>query len=211
MANKKTTENIAADISEKPKKEAVSTNSENDVLKAKIAEQEAQIAAMMEKMQLLLAGVNVNTEKPKKSRSIKFINLVPGSLNLRGNRYYNIANQFESRMIPEGEAKAIVSNMPRTISDGLVYIADKEFIDECELDGVYEEILNDKTLKDLLKCKPEDVCDVYLNACDAQKQIIIDMVSNKKMNGEYIDANILIELGKLCGKDLVNIEPMSEE
>ena len=55
--------------------------------------------------------------------------------------------------------------------------------------------------------KPANQFMAEYNACsEGQKKIIIDMVVTKKMNGENIDANILVELGKNCGRDLMNIE-----
>ena len=52
---------------------------------------------------------------------------------------------------------------------------------------------------------------VYKNASESQKRIIVDMVVEKQINNEQIDANILISLGKLCGMDLIGIEPLDKE
>lgn len=194
---------------------ADTTIDETAALKAKIAEQEKQMADLMAQMKLMMqaqVGAGVVEQKSKKpTRSIKFINLVAGGLTLKGNRFYHIDNQFGYKMIPEGEAHAIVNNMPNTIANGLVYIADDDFIAECELDGVYQDLLSDKQMKELLKKSADDVCAIYKNAPDAQKQIIVDMVANRKMEGLPIDANIVVALGKLCGKDLMAIEPEDDE
>lgn len=185
---------------------------ETEALKAKIAEQEKQMAEMMAQMKLMMqAQMGVNNQPVKSNKSIKFISLVTGGLSLKGNRMYHIDKQFGYKMIPEGEAKAIVANMPNTIANGLVYIADKDFIAECELDGVYEEILSDKQLKELLSRSADDVVEIYKSASPMQKQIIIDMVSNRRMNGMPIDANIVVEISKLCGKNLMEIEPEEDE
>ena len=186
---------------------------ENETLKAKIAEQEQQMADLMAQIKILMQAQTqtVAPVEEKKARSIKFISLVQGGLSLRGNRMYHIDKQFGYKMIPEGEAAAIVSNMPNTIANGLVYIADKDFISRMELDGVYEEILSDKQLKDLLQQNANDVCEIYKQASFAQKEIIVDMIENRKLNGLPIDANIVVEIGKLCGKDLMSITPEEEE
>lgn len=186
---------------------------ENEALKAKIAEQEQQMADLMAQIKVMMQAQaqTVVPVEEKKARSIKFISLVQGGLSLRGNRMYHIDKQFGYKMIPEGEAAAIVSNMPNTIANGLVYIADKDFISRMELDGVYEEILSDKQLKDLLQKNANDVCEIYKQASPAQKEIIVDMVINRKLNGLPIDANIVVEIGKLCGKDLMGITPEEEE
>lgn len=183
-------------------------------LKAKLAAQEKQMAEMMAKMQEMM---NAQMATPtsviadnKKTRSIKFINLASGGLTLKGNRFYHMDKQFDSRMIPESEARAIVNNMPNTMVSGVVYIADADFVREVELDGAYAEMLSDEQVKSLLHKSATEVCDIYRNASDTQKRIIVDMVSDRRLEGLPVDANIVVELGKLCGKDLMGIEPENE-
>lgn len=205
----------------RPKNEAtakvtdMSVVEDNDTaaLKAKIAEQEKQMAEMMAQMKLMMqaqAGTAMAAEK-KLNRNIKFINLSNGSLVLRGNRFHIIDGQFASKQIPESEARTIISNMPNAVNDGLCYIADADFVREMELDGLYEDILDDKQLKNLLNQNAADVCEIYRNASESQQKIIVDMIENRKLNGLSVDANIVIEIGKLCGKDLMAIEPDTDE
>lgn len=187
---------------------------ENEALKAKIAEQEQQMADLMAQIKVMMqaqAATNPVNLEEKATRGIKFISLVPGGLTLKGNRMYHIDKQFGYKMIPESEARAILSNMPNTIASGMVYIADREFVNKNDLSGVYEEILSDKQLKELLQRNANDVCEIYQQASLAQKEIIVDMVVNRKLNGLPIDANIVVEIGKLCGKDLMSIEPEETE
>lgn len=197
--------------------EAVETNpaiEENEALKAKIAEQEQQMADLMAQIKVMMqaqAATNPVNIEEKAARGIKFISLVPGGLTLKGNRMYHIDKQFGYKMIPESEARAILSNMPNTVASGMVYIADKEFVNKNDLSGVYEEILSDKQLKELLQQNANDVCEIYKQASMAQREIIVDMVVNRKLNGLPIDANIVVEIGKLCGKDLMSITPEEDE
>lgn len=190
------------------------TTEENEALKAKIAEQEQQMADLMAQIKVMMqaqAATNPINVEEKAARGIKFISLVPGGLTLKGNRMYHIDKQFGYKMIPESEARAILSNMPNTIASGMVYIADREFVNKNDLSGVYEEILSDKQLKELLQRNANDVCEIYQQASMAQREIIVDMVVNRKLNGMPIDANIVVEIGKLCGKDLMSITPEEEE
>lgn len=213
MANTKKIKSAEAEVVET----AEVTNSaveENEALKAKIAEQEQQMADLMAQIKVMMqaqAATNPVNIEEKAARGIKFISLVPGGLTLKGNRMYHIDKQFGYKMIPESEARAILSNMPNTIASGMVYIADKEFVNKNDLSGVYEEILSDKQLKGLLQQNANDVCEIYKQASMAQREIIVDMVVNRKLNGLPIDANIVVEIGKLCGKDLMSITPEEEE
>lgn len=213
MANTKKVKSTEAEVVET----AEVTNSavdENEALKAKIAEQEQQMADLMAQIKVMMqaqAATNPVNIEEKAARGIKFISLVPGGLTLKGNRMYHIDKQFGYKMIPESEARAILSNMPNTVASGMVYIADKEFVNKNDLSGVYEEILSDKQLKELLQQNANDVCEIYKQASMAQREIIVDMVVNRKLNGLPIDANIVVEIGKLCGKDLMSITPEEEE
>lgn len=213
MANTKKVKSTEVEVA----KTAEVTNSaveENEALKAKIAEQEQQMADLMAQIKVMMqaqAATNPVNIEEKAARGIKFISLVPGGLTLKGNRMYHIDKQFGYKMIPESEARAILSNMPNTVASGMVYIADKEFVNKNDLSGVYEEILSDKQLKELLQQNANDVCEIYKQASMAQREIIVDMVVNRKLNGLPIDANIVVEIGKLCGKDLMSITPEEEE
>ena len=191
-------------------------DTEKEQLKAQLAEQQKRMEEMMAQMQVLMQAQSnvetpVKTTTERKSRSIKFINLVPGALNLKGTRAHRIEGQFASRMIPESEARVIVNNMPETVSSGMVYIADAEFVKEMELSDAYDNILSDKQLQDILHKNANDVCDIYQNAPEAQKAIIISMIANKCMDGIPVDANILMRLGEISGVDFLDIEPLDDK
>lgn len=192
----------------------VEAANESDALKETIAKQQEQMQEMMAQIALLMKAQSAPTapaEQPKKQSNIKFINLTAGSMNLRGTRMYNIPKQFGFKMLGEAEARLVVNNMPNAIADGYIYIANKAFVHECELDDLYANMLDDAQLKALLNENANDVCEVYKNASEGQKRIILDMVSDKRLNGQPVDANILVELGKLSGVDFMNIDPLDDK
>lgn len=186
---------------------------EKEELQKKLLEQEKQMKELQEKLDLLLKGslINPNENKKKDKRTIKFVNMTSGGFTVRGNRFYHLDKQFDFISLSENEAKTVVANMPQSIVNGLLYITDKDFVEECELDGIYENLIDENTLKNLLKNNSMEVCNIYKNASDEQKKIIIDMIINKRINKESIDANILVELGNLCGRRLIDIEPLETE
>lgn len=193
-------------------KQTTKVDKEKEELEKKIKEQAAQMKALQEKLDLLLSGSLLNNNQEKKpKRNIKFVNMTSGGFNIRGTRLYHLDKQFDSLSFPENEAKVIVNNMPQSIASGLLYIADAQFVEECELDGVYQNLIDEDTLKNLLKHSVSDICEIYKNASEEQKKIIVDMIVDKKINNIPVDANVLVELGKLCGKKLIDIEPLNEE
>lgn len=197
------------------KKEAVPVvDKEKEQLKAQLAEQQKHMEEMMAQMQVLMQAQSNSTTPTKPSnpnKQIVFINMTAGGLNLKGTRMYHIDSQFGTRSVQESEARVIVANMSNTIASGYVYIPDNEFLESCNMGGVYDGMLNDEQMKTLLNQDANYVCDVFENATDSQKRIIIDMVSDRQLNGKPVDANILVRLGKLTGVDFLNIEPLEEE
>lgn len=174
---------------------------ENELLKKQMEAMQAQMELLAKQMTMNANTNNTINQKPE--RNIEFINMVPGTLVLKGNQIWKIEGQFNSRSFLEREARIIVNNMQNTIRSGYVYIADSDFIKENELAEVYNTMLSDKQLKDLLNKKFDEVVEIYKTVPKAQQDIIVSMIKEKKESGVQIDANILIKIGELCGQDLL--------
>lgn len=189
---------------------------EKELLKEKLASQEKEMSDLKAQMEMLLKSLSNKEEKDNdkiknNKKTIKFINMTTGGFTIRGTRLYHLDKQFDFQVFSESEARVIVNNMPNSIANGQLYIADHNFVEECELDYIYESLIDEKTLKDLLNKNSEDVCEIYKNASDSQKKIIVDMITEKQINEEKVDANVLVDLGKLCGIDFMKIEPLEKE
>lgn len=179
---------------------------ENEALKAQMAEMKAQMETMMK----IIGNQTAPAEQKKSKKNIKFVNLSNGGISMRGTRMHSMEKQFEVRSFSEAEARSIVVNTPNLIREGFVYIMDSDFVEDNDLSDIYENLLDDKQMAELLSKDSAYVIDVYKNASDGQKEIIVDMITNKKLLNSAVDANIVEEIGKLCGKDLRNIEPLEE-
>lgn len=190
-------ENIATEVVE-------NTASENELLKAQIAEMKAQME-MMAKMMSMQKQTESQLEA-RSDRMITFVNLTNGVAVLRGNQNWTLDGQYASRAFLEREARIIVNNMPNMIRSGMVYITDAQFVKDNDLSDAYLNMLSDEEMKTLLSKDAKYVIDVYKNVAEGQKQIIVDMIIEQRKSGVKIDSNILVELGELCGKDLVHID-----
>ena len=179
------------------------TISENEALKAQIAEMKAQMELMA---QMMANKSNEPVRSAQNDRMITFVNLTNGTAILKGNQNWALEGQYASRSFLEREARIIVNNMPNMIRSGMVYIADSQFVQDNDLADVYMNMLSDTDLKNLLAKDASYVIDVYKNVSDGQKQIIIDMIFEKRRAGEKVDGNILTELSELYGKDLIHVE-----
>lgn len=182
---------------------------ENQQLKQEMAEMKAQMELMMK---MMANSQNTQSAPIKtKEKNITFVNMTTGTVVLRGNQSYKIEGQFAKRSFLEREARLIVNNMPKLITSGMVYITDAEFVAENDLSGVYQNILNNEQLAALLTHDASVVVDTYQNVSPEQQSIIIDMVIEQKLQKKDVDANILMKLGQLSGKDLINYDTPEDE
>lgn len=175
-----------------------------------IAELKAQIALLMN-MQKASAQTATVESAPKKKKNVTIINLFAGGLTVKGNSYYHFDKQFDKRAFSEAEATAIVNNMPNAAREGIFYITDAQFVEDNDLSDAYENMIDDVKMKTILSLDANSVLVLYKNASEAQKTIIENMIVNGRLNGEALDANILVELGKITGKNYMEIETMDKE
>ena len=175
-----------------------------------IAELKAQIALLM-KAQKAAAQTATVESAPKKKKSITIINLFAGGLTVKGNSYYHFDKQFDKRAFSEAEATAIVNNMPNAAREGIFYITDAQFVEDNDLSDAYENMIDDVKMKTILSLDANSVLVLYKNASEAQKTIIENMIVNGRLNGESLDANVLVELGKITGKNYMEIDTMDKE
>ena len=202
---KTTTATTTTSTTEKPETDSRIAEQANE-----IAELKAQIALLM-KAQKTSAQTATVESTPKKKKNVTIINLFAGGLTVKGNSYYHFDKQFDKRAFSEAEATAIVNNMPNAAREGIFYITDAQFVEDNDLSDAYENMIDDVKMKTILSLDANSVLVLYKNASEAQKTIIENMIVNSRLNGEALDANILVELGKITGKNYMEIETMDKE
>lgn len=202
---KTTTATTATSTIEKPETDSRIAEQANE-----IAELKAQIALLM-KAQKASTQTTTVEPTPKKKKSITIINLFAGGLTVKGNSYYHFDKQFDKRAFSEAEATAIVNNMPNAAREGIFYITDAQFVEDNDLSDAYENMIDDVKMKTILSLDANSVLVLYKNASEAQKTIIENMIVNGRLNGEPLDANVLVELGKITGKNYMEIDTMDKE
>lgn len=202
---KTTTATTATSTIEKPETDSRIAEQANE-----IAELKAQIALLMKAQKASTQTVAVEPA-PKKKKSITIINLFAGGLTVKGNSYYHFDKQFDKRAFSEAEATAIVNNMPNAAREGIFYITDAQFVEDNDLSDAYENMIDDVKMKTILSLDANSVLVLYKNASEAQKTIIENMIVNGRLNGEALDANVLVELGKITGKNYMEIDTMDKE
>ena len=98
----------------KPKTTNKAANDTSALLEQQVKELKAQIAAMQEALKAQPAPITyqvqaTDTPQNTKTKTVRFISLVPGTLVLRGTMIWKIEGQFNYRDFLETEAAIIVN------------------------------------------------------------------------------------------------------
>ncbi len=207
MATQKTKTDLENEVKEKDK-ELEKIKSQNETFEAKLAKMEKMIESMSNGGNV---AVKQDDEKISLDEDIPVVNLTNGQVNISTEGYgqgdiTTFDKHGEIIDIPYSDLKLYVRKNKRFFQEGILYILDDRAVKQERLSSAYKKLLSEDMIDSLLDNVSDKVIEVYKTATKGQKEIIIDKIVNKKLNHENVDANILLELGKLSGKNLIDVE-----
>ena len=119
---------------------------------------------------------------------------------------YRFAKFGDVQDIPFSDLKDIVKNKPNFAKEGLFYIANKEAVKKLRLTKEYEHIVNNDIFAHLLDENSDVIIKAYENAPTLQKEQIISMIDERLARNQEVDGNVLVKIGKLCGRDFLRVD-----
>lgn len=187
-------------------------------LKQKLLEQQEQIEKLM---QALLNNQQDGSQFNKADsdigadEEIEIISLTPNRLNILGEAgsvLISFDKMYEEQLIDYASLKDALRNRTNRemAKKGRFYINDERVVTKLRLKNDYKNILTPEQLKHILNSDVNKAIELYKLAPIGQKSTIVEIVKQSKFNGEDIDYNLLRELTKLSGVDLVNIEDVTK-
>ena len=203
----------------RPKKEVVetvtkekTTNKETELLSAlnkRLEEMQARLDALAKENKELKehavedveTEINSDTEIPVVSLTVG--KLVISTLGNGLGTVYRFEEFGQVQDIPFGDLKDIVKNKPKFAKGGAYYIANEDAVKKLRLTKDYENIISDKMFENLLNQNSSVVVDAYKTAPKFQQEQVVSLIEEKLEHKAEIDANILMKIGKLCGKDFM--------
>ena len=206
----------------RPKKTAVveeTTTNVNDELLKKLEEMQKQLAELKaENETLKTKQVEDKTEDEEEingDTEIVVISQFMGKLviSTEGNgigTVYRFEKFGDIQDIPFSDLKDIVKNKPNFAKEGLYYIANKQAVKKLRLTKEYEHLVSNELFSHLLDANPDVIIKTYENAPRLQQKQIISMIDEKLASNKEVDGNVLVKIGKLCGKDFLHMNEDDE-
>lgn len=182
-----------------------------DIIKQMSEMQEALAKLTKENAELKAQKSVENTSELLADTDIPVVNECVSTLTLStdgkgGGNIYRFAEFGEIQDIPWADLRAICTNMPTLAKGGAFYIVNREAVKKLRLTKYYDRLLSDEDMETILDKDANTAVELYKLASDMQKENIIDLVLKRKQDGEEVDANIILALSNLSGKNLSNIE-----
>lgn len=208
MANTNTTKNTTAT---KTKSTTDTSKKELDKLKKQLDEAMALISQLSQQSETENKVTKDKKEKIDGDELIPVISQCVGSLHLtcdgKGNGTPYVFENFGDILdISFSDLREIVKNNKGFASNGIFYIAHSGAVKELRLASAYKKLLSNEDIISLFDKDSATIISLYELAPEGQKNTIVDMIVDKCQNGEKIDGNILLTLGQMSGRDLINIE-----
>lgn len=214
----------------RPKKDATKVVTQIDVSNEVVQDATQELLKKLEEMQNQLAqlkaeneafknrqveDINEDEEEINGDTDIPVISQTVGKLVLStdGNgmgTIYRFDGFGEVHDIPFADLKDIVKNKPRFAKEGAYYISNAQAVKKLRLTREYESIVDNKLFEHILDEKSDIVINTYKNAPKLQQEQIISMIEEKINKGQDVDGNVLVKIGKLCGKDFLRVEEDDE-
>lgn len=142
---------------------------------------------------------------------VPVVSMCQGELNLatqgkgQGN-IYTFTDFGQIIDIPFGDLKDIVQHNQRFANEGYFYIVDEEVVRKLRKTSEYNKMLPPEVIENIFKNDANKIIDLYNMAPRGQKETIVEMIKNKRLQGIDVDANVLVKLGELTGINFVGIE-----
>ena len=187
--------------------EPVIETTSDDKCKSEIEELKSQIALLM-KNATSTQQVQENLNDP--DRDILVVSLTRGVLNLstkgHGNgEVYKFKDFGDDQTIPYGDLKDVIRNNKSFTVNGNYYICDETVIEKQRLKKAYEQIVSKEQLESLFTEQRDKFLRIFDKMMPAQQLIFSEILADKLVDGEDIDANIINAVADKTNKDIYGI------
>lgn len=210
----------------RPKKDATKVVAQVDVSKEVVQDATQELLKKFEELQKQLAELkaendalkdntqvedNDNVEELTSDTDITVISQTVGKLVLstEGNgigTVYRFEEFGEVQDIPFGDLKDIVKHKPRFAKEGAYFICNPQAVKKLRLGTQYKNLINDETFTNLFDKDAKTIVALYESAPKMQQEQVISLIEDRLANKLEVDGNVLIKIGKLCGKDFLTTE-----
>ena len=187
-------------------------NDQAELIKQLMAQIEAQNKTMAEMQEKInnQSTVVIQKEGNMGGKKIKCINLMHGVVNISTEpdgqgRLYMFEKYGDYKMIKFDDLSDIVSSYPYTMEHGLIYICDRDVVEELGLSDEYEHLYTKEIMDRLVYLREQSDVDIFLGMEKNMQESTAMEIANLLNANERMDYNFLREIKNKTGIDIEKI------
>ena len=201
-----------------------------DVEKEELKEQNLQMADMMKSLQKqvsdlaqelkntkAMASPNVIKTVRSSGKKIKCINLMHNPVNIStepdGNGIVKTFDNYgDSKTIKFDDLSDMLSAYPYTMTHGLIYICDKDVVEELGLTDEYESIYSKEKINEIMELNDESSVELLVGMEKNIRDSTIHEIAIRMKDGYHYDMNRIYAIKKKLNIDIEDLSrQISEE
>lgn len=187
-------------------------NDQSELIKQLMAQIEAQNKAMAELQSKVATQPTIMVQKDNNlgGKKIKCINLMHSVVNVSTEpdgvgRVYTFEKYGDYKMIKFDDLSDIVSSYPYTMEHGLIYVCDRNAVEELGLAEEYEGLYTKEVMDKIVYLREQSDVDIFLGMeKNMQESTAIEIAKLMNLN-ERMDYNYLREIKDETGFDIEEI------
>lgn len=203
---------IDLELEQKYDQSELKKDDQSELIKQLMAQIEAQNKAMAELQSKINTQPTIMVQKESNlgGKKIKCINLMHSVVNISTEpdglgRVYTFEKYGDYKMIKFDDLSDIVSSYPYTMENGLIYISDREAVEELGLSEEYDKLYTKERMDRVVYLREQSDVDIFLGM-EKNMQESTAMEIAKLMNlNERMDYNYLREIKERTGIDIEQV------
>jgi len=173
-----------------------------------------ELDELKNQMALLLKDAARPTETQENlndpERDIIVVSLTRGILNLATEGHghgevYRFDKFGDEMTIPYSDLKKIINKNKSFTVNGNYYIYDETVIEKQRLKKAYEKIVSKEQFEELFALPKDKFLNIFDKMMEAQQVMFSEILTDKLVDGDDIDANIINAVADRTGKDIYTI------
>ena len=145
------------------------------------------------------------------SLSIYPLTLNTKSLGSKDGYEYNFEHFGEIKRIVYSHLFNIIESQKTFVEYPYFYIMDERVVKRHGLAALYSKILRKEQIDEILQCSSKSAIGLFKSAPAKQKEIIVEILVRKIFDGQDVDLNIVSEISREAGVDILEKVRVSKE
>lgn len=147
------------------------------------------------------------------AKKIKCISLIFNEINVatgtiadnKNVKSFNFKEYGAIQNIRFDDLSDIVAAYPHTMENGLIYICDKDAVEELGLTEAYSKLCTKEKIDEVSQLNTDIDVDFFVNMETNMRDSIARKIAQSLKDGNYYDRNRLADINKRCGVDIEQI------